>query len=335
MTDTTPKSQNDFAQFWQNLAQQNLQTWMSGATPTAQTAAHKMVENQQAMMNLMTMAMKAWQNLLPTFDKGGDWQAALAGQMEQLRQELLKGGTANVRTMNNMGDLWQTYLKEWQGFATPWFTASQKGMEFNASAMAGDRSALMELIDLYWDAYQDTFGKLLQSPGLGSNREFDEKLRKGFAAWLDMQEAMYEYQVVVADTWVKAFEQLMQEIVGQAEKGKAMSLRDFLNQWSGTADNIFKAAFASEAYITVQSKLVNMMMSYRIRQREIMESTLQSLDLPTRSEVDEAHRRIYELRKEIKALREEIAALKGDSEPKASTPAPRTPATRRKTTAAE
>jgi len=50
-------------------------------------------------------------------------------------------------------------------------------------------------------------------------------------------------------------------------------------------------------------------MSYRLREREIVEVWLQMYDLPTRSELDEAHRRIYELRKEVKTLKRALAEL--------------------------
>ena len=50
-------------------------------------------------------------------------------------------------------------------------------------------------------------------------------------------------------------------------------------------------------------------MTYRIQQREIAEASLSLYDLPTRSEVDEAHRNIYELRKEVKALKKALADL--------------------------
>jgi len=51
-----------------------------------------------------------------------------------------------------------------------------------------------------------------------------------------------------------------------------------------------------------------------VHERQIIEVFLDLYDLPTRSELDETHRRIYELRKEVKALKKAMAELKAGAE---------------------
>jgi len=48
-------------------------------------------------------------------------------------------------------------------------------------------------------------------------------------------------------------------------------------------------------------------MTYRLQQQQLVEVFLKMNDLPVRSEVDEVHRSIYELRKEIKSLKKALA----------------------------
>lgn len=323
-------AQPEYMAMWQEMAQQGVKAWMIDADPTAQSVAEKLVANQKAMMRLMEMSYKVWQDLGPTMQEGGDWQSALTAQMEKVRAELLDASADGMKSLNNINALWQTYVDQWQGFAAPWNTAAQSSTQFATSAMMGDKDALLEMTNLYWDAYQETFGKLLSAPGLGYSREWDEKLRQGFLSWLNLQQGSFEYQTVMANTWTKAFEELMREMMASAQDGQTLGLREFLERWSGTADRVFKTAFASEEYITVQSHFVNMMMLYRVRQREIMEELFEGLDLPTRTEVDEAHRRIYELRREVKALKRDMAALKKADV--TSTPAPKKATTPKRTT---
>jgi polyhydroxyalkanoate synthesis regulator phasin len=45
---------------------------------------------------------------------------------------------------------------------------------------------------------------------------------------------------------------------------------------------------------------------YRLYQQQLMEVFLKRYDLPTRSQVDEIHRSIYELHKEIKSLKKAL-----------------------------
>jgi class III poly(R)-hydroxyalkanoic acid synthase PhaE subunit len=300
----------DMVQMWQDMVQQGVDAWTQNAPPTVQDVVGQMMSSQQALMRMVEMSMHVWQDTMQAVADGAEWQTELGDQMNKIRDELLQNATGGVNAAKNMTQLWQTYVSQWQGFLSPWSNAFQQTTPSGIAAMMGDRDALLEMTGLYWDAYQDSFGQLLRAPGLGYSREWDEKVRHGFAAWLDMQQAAYEYQVMMADTWVKAFEELISEMAGEAKKGETLGLREFVSRWSGIADRVFKTAFAAPEFVEVQSQFINMMMRYRIRQREVAEVIWQLYDVPTREEVDEAHRRIYELRKEVKALKKDVASLK-------------------------
>lgn len=312
MTDSSTKSQSNFTDMWQNMAQQNAKAWTNKSDKTVQSVADKMLESQQGIQQMLKLAWQTWEKLMPIVAKDGDWESALNEYVTKIQEDMLNMPSMAMRGMNDTNALWQTYMEQWQSFLSPWSNAMQQSMPLASPAMLGDRNSLVEMTNLYWDAFQDTFGQLLEAPGVGSSRELDEKLRGGFAAWLDLQTASFEYQVVMANAWSESFKSLMGELVNNAEKGEQLSLRDFLNKWSGLADDIFKETFASDDYVAAQSKMVNAMMTYRTRQRAVSEVVLQTLDLPTRSEVDEAHRRIYELRKELKLLKKMVTELQGD-----------------------
>lgn len=317
---TTSPDMTKMTDMWRDMVQQNIRMWTQDSDPAVQSVSEQMFSSQNAMMRLLEMSMRVWQNMMPMMQGDGDWNAALDSQIEDVRATLMQNTMDWSRASENMGQLWQTYLEQWQLFMGPWMGASQNTMPQMSRAMMGDRDALVQMTNTYWDAFQHSFGQLLQAPGIGYSREFDEKLRRSFAAWLDYQEAAYGYQIILADTWVKAFEQLMREMMDNVEEGqKIESLRDFLTRWSVTADTIFKDVFRSDAYVVAQSKLVNALMQYRIKQRDVNERFLEINDIPTRSEVDEAHRRIYELRKEVKSLKRQLLEIQNGANPKTST----------------
>ena len=96
----------------------------------------------------------------------------------------------------------------------------------------------------------------------------------------------------------------------RAEQGEMIgSVRDLLLLWGQVADRVFIDTFRTDEFIQIQGQFLQAAMTYRIQQREIAEASLSLYDLPTRSEVDEAHRNIYELRKEVKALKKALADL--------------------------
>ena len=68
--------------------------------------------------------------------------------------------------------------------------------------------------------------------------------------------------------------------------------------------------FRSEEYIHLQGQLVNAATAYKLREREIVDAFLKASHLPSRSELDEGYRRIYELRKEVKELRKAVQEIK-------------------------
>lgn len=313
---------------WQQMLMQTSRTMTENAAPTVQMVNEQMFNSQSAMMRLLELTTQVWQQMQPVMQDGGDWNAALQAQMQRVRETLLQNSADIVGAGGNMAELWQTYMQQWQNFSMPWMNAMQNAMPMMGPTMAGDTNALTQMTALYWDAFQHTFGQMLQAPGIGYTREFDEKQRAAFAAWLDYQQASYEYQVVLADTWVKAFEQLMQQVLTMQQSGEEIEgLRAFIMRWSNTADEIFKDIFRSDAYVEVQSRLVNALMEFRLKQRMVNEELLDIMDMPTRSEIDEAHRRIYELRREVKALKRHISQLQ--EQPKA---ARKSSSTRKKTT---
>ncbi len=168
--------------------------------------------------------------------------------------------------------------------------------------------ALIELSNLYWNMYEKTFGSILQSPNFGYAREFNNKLLKSFDAWINFSKASFDYQIVLLNVWLKASEELMWELASSQEKGETLqNWQQFLQVWSSIFDRVFAQTFRSEDALEVQGNFLNSAMTYRLYQQQLIEVFLKMYDLPTRSEVDEIHRSIYELRKEIKSLKKGLS----------------------------
>ena len=83
-------------------------------------------------------------------------------------------------------------------------------------------------------------------------------------------------------------------------------MRKLLFLWVEVVDHTFTKVFRSEEYIRLQGQLVNAATAYKLREREIVDAFLKASHLPSRSELDEGYRRIYELRKEVKELRKAV-----------------------------
>ena len=188
-----------------------------------------------------------------------------------------------------------------------WAEPLRLSLEIASRAVVGYASAVSEVTNLYWDIYEKTFGSVLQSPSLGYTREFNNKLFKSFDAWINFSKANVDYQLVLVEVWLKAFEELTRELASSKEKDETIqNWQQFLQVWSSVFDRVFAQTFRSEDALEIQGKFLNSAMTYRLRQQQLMEVFLKMNDLPSRSEVDEIHRSIYELRKEIKSLKKSL-----------------------------
>ncbi|HCF28994.1 MAG TPA: hypothetical protein DEV81_17735 [Cyanobacteria bacterium UBA11049] len=210
-------------------------------------------------------------------------------------------------TPQNFVELWLLYIKGLQKLAQLWAELLPQSLDTSRMA-SGDSSTLFEPIDFYWNIYEKTVGSFLQSPTLGYTREFNHLLLGSFNSWIEFYKASFEYQLVLLNVWAKAFDELMRELATSEEKSRTIqNWRQFLQVWSSLFDRVFAETFRSQATVEIQGKFLNAALTYRLHQQQLMEVFLKMNDLPTRSEVDEVHRSIYEMRKEIKSLKKAVA----------------------------
>src|SRR5215831_18401173 len=298
---------------WRELVTQGLKGWTVDSEQVVRDVAERLHVAQDGVMRFLELSVRAWKAMAPKVESGDDWQTILTNYTAQLRQQLVPSPDGMTRAAQDMGELWRLYLEEWQKLGQPWAESLRRASWHFGQAATGDGSALIKLTNLYWDAYERTFGRLMESPSLGHTRELNEQLLKGFDSWMDFRRASFEYQVVMSETWCRAVERFIGKLVSLSEGGEPIEdLRQLLFLWLDIVDEIFLGVFRSDQYIRMQGQLMNAAMTYRIHEREIVEAFLKISHLPSRSELDEANRRIYELRKEVKELKSAFRQMKSE-----------------------
>jgi len=165
--------------------------------------------------------------------------------------------------------------------------------------------AWIEFNNYCWHVvYENTLGSWVQMPFLGASRNFNSQLMRSFDAWAVLYPATLNYQVVLLEMQIQTLTELMQAMVIRAEKGEPIKdLQQLQQLWGQTADNVYEKTFCQDDNLKVRGKFLNAMNRYKLCQQELMEVWLKQMNLPLRSEVDDIHRSIYELRKDVKALR--------------------------------
>ena len=308
---------------WRELTEQSLQAWSSnmsgmsssvpganGATSnpagsTAQSAAEGAIAGQNIMLQLLEMTSKAWQDLAPQM-ASGNWSDALMSYTQEVQSQWADAATSGFTETQSVMELWQAYLEESQNVMQLW-TEPFKEMPSSMSLENVMSGNMMGLSNVFWDAFEKTVGRYASSPTLGYSRETNQKLLQSFDAWVNVQRTSADYSAQMATISGKAFSAIMEEMLSMSQKGEsASSYQALIQKWITVADKVFVEEFRSPEYIRTQGKLLSATMMYRKREEALQEAFLESRGLPTRTEVDEAHQNIYELRKELRAVRRQL-----------------------------
>lgn len=268
---------------------------------TINDLSQRLTHNQELLVRFFQLSYKAWQDIYPKVKAGDSWQEVLDAYSGKLYQQL----ESFAKQTQNTQQLWQLYLKEVQTINQLWTASLGSLFQPMSQALAGTGEPWTELNTLYWDIfYQDTWGKYLSVPLVGPNRELTGKILKGFDSWTLLYRASQQYQLVLADVQVRSFEALMKKLVEMAENGEFVTdVRKFQLIWGKVADKVFEEAFCEEKNLKIRGQFLNALNAYRLEQQKLMEVGMRGVNLPTRSEVDEMHKTIYELRKEVKKMK--------------------------------
>jgi class III poly(R)-hydroxyalkanoic acid synthase PhaE subunit len=301
-------------QTWTEVGNQALKNWFdlvgAASSPTQTAPTSQQIANyQQLQLHLLKLSFDTWQDLFPKVEAGDDWQAALNQYSQKLREQT-EALSRTFKTSLDSAELWQIYMQEMQKFSQLWMNALGASIEpLSQTATSSASKPWIELNNLYWNLlYEKTPGNLAHMPLLGPSRDFNHKLIQASEAWAKLYPASLDYQMLLAEIQIKSFEVLMPELVSRAENGETVKdWQQFQQLWGCTVDQVFEQAFCSEENLKVRGKFLNAMNHYKLHQQELMELWMKSLNMPLRSEIDEVHKSIYELRKELKALKKTLS----------------------------
>ncbi|ARV61059.1 class III poly(R)-hydroxyalkanoic acid synthase subunit PhaE [Nostocales cyanobacterium HT-58-2] len=324
---------------WSGMADQLMKTWtevgiqawkswfelmglaahnpIADTKPGVESITERFVENQQLLLRLLTFSFNTWQDIYPKVESGEDWQSSLKDYTEQLRTQVEDFSTGTVKISQNAAELWQLYIKEIQKFSQLWANALGASIgPLSQAAVTGTSQPWIELNNFYWNLlYEENFGSLMQIPWLGPSREFNGKLMGAFDGWTKLYRASIDYQILLAEIQAQSFQELIRELISRAERGeKIKDWRQFQQLWGRVADEVFEKAFCSEDNLKIRGLFLNALNKYKLDQQELTEMWMKMLNMPVRTEVDEVHKSIYELRKEVKNLKKTLAKYEAQAQ---------------------
>ena len=222
--------------------------------------------------------------------------------------------------------------KHWLKVAENWMGTQQPGKSDDAS---GQTLAHMlnpaTFMQSGFEIVDEIFRKLVNGPEFADIGNFEKKLLKTGQEWQAFRDAGHRYQDVIASAWLRAFQHFSDEFMTSLSSGEATP-EDTLQRWLKIADEELVDTLRSEEFLEAQKELFARGSDYRLKYKEFVELWCESHTIPTRSEVDDLHKIIYDLRREVRSLKRRLDQVESGAGKKtpAKKAAPRKTAATRK-----
>ncbi|MCW5582154.1 MAG: class III poly(R)-hydroxyalkanoic acid synthase subunit PhaE, partial [Luteimonas sp.] len=159
------------------------------------------------------------------------------------------------------------------------------------------------------DAIRSEGMSWLKLPAFGFAREHQERLQSLAQAMAEYQECNSAYGALMAKASQSAFEIFEDKLVAHEEPGRQIeSPRALFDLWIDAAEEAYADIALSKEFREVYGKLVDAQMRLRAGVQREVEQASALFGMPTRTEVDAAHRKIVELERALRRMRDATQA---------------------------
>ena len=142
-------------------------------------------------------------------------------------------------------------------------------------------------------------------PTFGLGREQQEQLQQLMQAQLESQQREAEHNLLIMKAMQGAYAVFQGKLADRSQPGKQVhSARALFDLWIDAAEEAYAKVALSPAFRKSYGAMVNAQMRMRQAVQQQVERATAQLGMPTRSEVDAAHRKIAELERSLRRLRD-------------------------------
>jgi len=168
----------------------------------------------------------------------------------------------------------------------------------------------------------DQFSRMMSMPGLGFFRESQEKQQLGARIALDYFQANQQFNasfMQVSIESLQAFQEKLATLFETIEADSPSSLRTIYDLWVDTSETQYARYAMSEKYQSLYGDMINKLMLLKQHYSSLVDETMESLNLPSRKELDTVHQRLQQVRRDNHSLRQELRQIRAFLNEKKST----------------
>lgn len=186
-----------------------------------------------------------------------------------------------------------------------------------------DFSRWAEQMGPFLERLQSQGQSLLGLPAFGFSREHQERVQQLLQAQMEYQKQSQGYNALMAEAGQDAFSRFEDKLAERSEPGRQIgSARALFDLWIDAAEEAYAEIALSPRFRDAYAALVNSQMRLRAGVQKEIEQASGSFGMPTRTEIDAAHRKIVQLERELRRLRDEVQRSREAEPPRAAASRP-------------
>jgi hypothetical protein len=226
-------------------------------------------------------------------------QAATSGKlpmMPDMPADLSAGAADLGRASKSVMDLWTAATSVCAQLATtvPAVTGGDGIVEATFRKMVDPRSWIGGTGEM-----DDVLGRMAQGPRFADLWEAERRYAGVLQAWLNLRRRGLEHNAVVLEAWLQAGRRYTEQLAGRTN---ALDAKAALALWTETANHQLLETQRSKRFLQTQAEMIRATTALRMAQQELVEHFGKQYGFPTRTELDDVHRTVTELRRELRAM---------------------------------
>lgn len=165
--------------------------------------------------------------------------------------------------------------------------------------------------------------RLVEGPEFTDIATLERHVLKATGEWIALRQASAAFKAITAGAWTRAFATFSQETVA-GRSPMSDGPRAVLDRWLKVANAELIRTQRTDAFLKAQRDLLTAGVDYRLKERALVELWCEKHSIPTRTEIDDVHRTLHDMRAQIRQLKSQVAVADARAPSKAprSTSAP-------------
>jgi hypothetical protein len=156
----------------------------------------------------------------------------------------------------------------------------------------------------------DVLGRMAEGPRFADLWEAERRYASVLRAWMNVRRRGLEHNAVVLEAWLQAGRQFTEQVAAGTDGNvKALDAKAALSLWTEIANQRLLETQRSEPFLQSQSAMIRATTDLRMAQQELVEHFGKQYGFPTRTELDDVHRTLTEMRRELRAMQREHRML--------------------------